>query len=546
MPTTMTITTRPSQTPHITHAKDVGSVAPMTTTQRASLDTPTTMTALPMQAPTSTKPALGQATVIGAGPTGLAQAALLLKRAKDVGLTHLTVVEKRTAYTRGVGLFFRQQTLDALRWLDKDSFAELEKRSGLTGKHGYTQHRLGPHRQIASSDLRERIEASGTRFQKTVLDPNRHMADVADDMFQASPRAIITMRDLEEVLFDALPRLAKEAGVTLSVRRGVEANVKADAVDPSLMNVTLAGNETLPKQGLVLLTEGSGARVRSGLTTSPTVQATGPAQRFLVVGLPGHASAPPTSAENRTAFGVWTDPATGDKHRVRIGQGKNAGNGVRWTTVSVPDAVTFDTSTPQARQASQDAFFNRYAALVDATIKPDDDSRAGLAPISGTLVDSAVYGDNLVFAGDAVGTNHFKAAGGAATGITTHVASLNRFLDTMVHGTPRAAALAQLDHDLRASTLAWALHGLPEFTGDPWTLRERYLPKNLVEPLLPKHLLERYWPAQGGVPNDPKSPWHTWLNDAPAPVATPAQTATLLQSVQGSSAPVVTSAAWTT
>ncbi len=163
----------------------------------------------------------------------------------------------------------------------------------------------------------------------------------------------------------------------------------------------------------------------------------------------------------------------------------------------------------------------------DPTLKRD--LAPGVAKIGGAIVDHAVVGDNVVLAGDAVGTSHFKVAGGAATGITTHLASMNRFLDGVAQGQNRQLSLTQLDADLRASTLAWALHGLPEFTGDPWHLRERYLPKSLLAPLLPQALLERYWPASGGAPSDDASPWTPWFQGAAS--STPPGVSALMGSV---------------
>jgi 2-polyprenyl-6-methoxyphenol hydroxylase-like FAD-dependent oxidoreductase len=502
---------------------------------------------------------LGSACVVGGGPTGLAQAALLLKRAKDVGLTHLTVVEKREEATRPVGLFFRQATLDALSWLDAESYATLAKSSGLVGPDGKPQGfvgiRLGPGGEVVSETRRTPEHASPPRFVKTALDPAVPMAEVADAMFQAPTTVVVTMRELEDVLWASLPRLAAASGVTLDIRRGAEAEITpstspggAGAAPTDLVDVVIhdmhtvqrsgrqrrertGKTQTLKGQGLVIVTEGAGARVRSGLqdpqgAPAVTSTATAPSQRFVVAALEGKKHAGAVNIVNASS---WTNPKTGVAHNVRVSQGVHAENGLRWTTVSVPDEVEFDASDVAAHKRAVDDYFTQHARVVgDPTLKRD--FGPGVANISGAIVDHAVVGSNLVLAGDVVGTSHFKAAGGAATGITTHVASVSRFLDAVAQGQTRAVALAQLDRDLRTSTLAWALHGLPEFTGDPWQLRERYLPQTLLAPLLPPSLLERYWPASGGAPSDEASPWTAWFKGASPPPSslTPPEVSALL------------------
>ena len=78
--------------------------------------------------PLKAKP-IAKATIVGAGPAGLAQASLLVKRAKEIGLTELTIVELRSSYTRPVGLALRQMSLDALAWLNPHAHKALGIRS---------------------------------------------------------------------------------------------------------------------------------------------------------------------------------------------------------------------------------------------------------------------------------------------------------------------------------------------------------------------------------------------------------------------------------
>jgi hypothetical protein len=470
---------------------------------------------------------IGNATVVGGGPAGLAQAILLLKRAPEVGISRLTVVERREEYTRPVGLFFRAMTLDALVWLDEPAFRELERRAGMRGldgsPRGFLAQKLDASGKVISQTPRERDEASAARFARTALDPKRPIAAVADELFADSSVALLTMKDLEEVMWDALPRLAARSGVTLDLRRSWEAEIVEGDGEPCAACVVLhelaarsesdkrlartGKAESLPAQGLVVLTEGAAGRLR-GRLASTHVLSTGPSEKILAGSLQG---APEGASLSRGCIASFTDE-DGREHPVRVMRGCNGKNGVHWTVVGVPPPVVMDPTDATTHKRDVDEWFARYGGItgpmdLPVTFGPN------LGEVKGTLVDKAVRGENLVLCGDVVGTSHFSAGGGAATAVTTHVAAMSRFLDEVARGAPRQASLQKLDEDLRAASLTWALYGLPEFVGDPFALRQRYLPRALLEELLPPAYVARYWPVGGGAPTDEKSPWTAWFQE---------------------------------
>lgn len=560
-------------------AQDAGAVSAVAATHSKPGETPSrsTMREAPSEASLSSRARrLGAATVIGAGPAGLAQALLLLKRAPDTGLSRLTVVERRSEYTRPVSLFFRTLTLDALAWLDAEALRELERRSGMRADDGarrsLVSERLDEHGQVTQRLVRPAEEPSSRRFAARALDDTLPLADVADSLFRPASSCLVTMKDLEEVLWEALPRVAKKQGVTLDLRRGFEGEVveqtnapgepaggpgsRTDEAGPTAAVilhelvrkedggerrlVRSGKTEALPRQGLVVLTEGAAARVRGRLGAHQL--ATGPSERILAAGL--QAGGTGTSV-GRGGLATWTDPH-GEEHRVRFMRGSHGDSGLQWTVVGVPDAVELDATDAAAHARDLDAWLHRYGGLAGDIDLPLVFGPA-LGEVKGTLVDHAVRGENLVLCGDVVGTSHFSAGGGAATAMTTHVAAMNRFLDDVAAGAPRRASLRRLDDDLRTASLTWALYALPEYAGDPWELRERFLPRTLLEELLPARLVERYWPASGGAPTDEQSPWTSWFDkarqDAEATAALAAMDQALPPERRRAEAPV-TASAW--
>ena len=451
---------------------------------------------------------LGDVTIVGAGPAGLAQAALLIKRAREVGLGKLTLVERRPDYTRPVGLFLKQITLDALRWLDDDAWQTLAGRTG----------RLDAYSEPDAARYAERV-ASGEL-----------VADLAHDMLSAKPAALVTIKELEATLRDAVVRAADAHGVDLDLRLGWDAVVHADDGD-DVVKVTLqqvaaqdkdgarvfaaVGDPVaLPPQGLVLLTEGAAATLRGGIP-DVTARATAPKERSFGVALQG--DVPPGGGDTWSKV-AWADYVLDDGavEKIKVVRGVNGTNGVHWTVVGIPDQVTFDASDADAYARDVDAYVKKWAAAAGPVDLPITFGPV-LARVDGSLVDRAVPCANLVMCGDVVGTSHFGAAGGTATAVTTHVAAMQRFLDDVAVGAPRGAALSRLDGDLRAATLTWSLFGLKIFRGDPFELRARFLPKAFLEELLPPRIVERYWPADGGAPTDPQSPWATWFARAAKP-----------------------------
>lgn len=566
----------PAPPPH-----DAGAVSAVASTRPGAGEAPTRSATRETtgEASLSSRPRrLGAATIVGAGPAGLAQALLLLKRAPDTGLSRLTVVERRSEYTRPVSLFFRTLTLDALAWLDEEALRELERRSGMRADdgapRGIVSERIDASGRATQRVVREAEDPSSRRFEERALDDSLPIADVADSLFRPASSCLITMKDLEEVLWEALPRVAKKQGVALDLRRGWEAEVveqvreqaggkagetageKAAAEGPTAALilhelvrkedggerrlVRSGKKEALPHQGLVVLTEGAAARVRGRLGGHQV--ATGPSERILAAGLQGEATG---TSIGRGGFATWTDEH-GEDHRVRFMRGCHGENGLQWTVVGVPEGVEMDATDAAAHARDVDAWLHRYGSLAGDVDLPVVFGPA-LGEVKGTLVDQAVRGDNLVLCGDVVGTSHFSAGGGAATALTTHVVAMNRFLDDVAAGAPRQASLRRLDDDLRTASLTWALYALPEYAGDPWELRERFLPRKLLEELLPARLVERYWPASGGAPTDEQSPWTSWFDkaraDAEATAALAAMDQALPPDARRAEAPV-TASAW--
>lgn len=506
----------------------------------SSFEAAATPTPTPTRTPTP-KTAIGTATVVGAGPAGLAQASLLLKRAKEIGLSELTVVELRGAYTRPVGLAFRQMNLDALAWLNPTAHKELVALSGLEQKPFID----GRDPNVDAGDAQ--------RFQRERLDDTRaSVAQHAQAMMSQKTMSIVTLRDVEDCYWKGLEQLARENGVTLRKLRERDVDVSKDEAGNVHVTTMLRDGkdkQTLPPQDLVLVAQGVNCAVRKKLNT-PTAEAASPADRFIAAVM---SEAPKTSGPAHTAYreDVVVDDKTGETQTVRLVRGVHARNGGHWCLAQVPDSVTFTESIDQIPQAERDRLrrivepklklSGRAAGVTDADLVAQkvaeeveayfraQHAKTGASDLPLTYgptlfslqakhFSTALLGNNCVSVGDAVGTSHFNVSGGAATGVTTHTLALDRYLTARAHGQANRDALVELDRDLQQATLVWQLFGITQFEGEPKELRDTFYPRDKLAKVLPADVLELYWPQDGSLPKS--GPWHAWLAK-PAAVAAP-------------------------
>jgi hypothetical protein len=76
---------------------------------------------------------------------------------------------------------------------------------------------------------------------------------------------------------------------------------------------------------------------------------------------------------------------------------------------------------------------------------------------------TAVKGQNVIFAGDAVGNAHFLTSGGVMTAAVPHVFALEKLLANLADGVPRRRALDRYDKWTLAATKAWLKLGFKQF-----------------------------------------------------------------------------------
>lgn len=485
--------------------------------------------------------AIAKATIVGAGPAGLAQASLLLKRAKEIGLTELTIVELRSSYTRPVGLALRQMSLDALAWLNPDAHKALVKKSGLDGGTPFIDGRdASVDAGSAQRFDQERVHASGDS-----------VAAHAQAMMSQKTMALVTLSDVEQCYWSGLEKLASSAGVKLRKVREHDVDVSKDATSGTVsiaftpMGVldkgerkAVGAQEKLAAQDLVIVAQGVNCAVRRKLDT-PGGETASPADRFIaaVFSEPGKESG---SARSVYREDVVVDTSTGETQTVRLVRGVHARNGSHWCLAQVPESLKFTESIDALSQAERARLRAVVAprvqkqgrAVVDADLvgqKVAEEAEAyfkqqhaktgtvdlpitygpSLFSMQAKRFSTTLLGANCVAVGDAVGTSHFNVSGGAATGVTTHTLALDRFLTARARGADANEAMQSLDRDLQQATLVWQLFGITQFEGDPRELRDTFYARERLAKLLPPDVLEQYWPRDGSLPSS--GPWHEWL-----------------------------------
>lgn len=496
------------------------------------------MAPLPNSTTTTTK--LARATVVGAGPTGLAQAALLLRRAKAIGLTDLTVVEQRGRYTRPVALSLRQINFDALKWLNPAACAELQRRANLVPRDDEKGFLDAVHFDRSAggfvmSDKPAGLEPDGARYKAVLDDAATSVAAHAHAMMEAPTIGVVTLQELEDIFWRGLATLATSQGVTLHVKREHAAVLDKDAAGDVVVAVTDNATQTtttLPPQDLVLVAQGGNSSGRKELGAATSTPAS-PTDWYVSGSLRDE-------AHDGVARGVYkevvvVDPQTKTATTQRFIRTVTP-NGNHWLLLQVPPHVRFtstlaeiaapdlarlralhadDVEVVKAKKNEEvDAWWRQQHAQTGPTHFP---SIFGpfLFPLQARAFDSVVLGNNCVAVGDSAGTSHFNVSAGAATGFTLHTLAVDRYLQARTSGTSPQAALAQLDVDVRQATLTWQLFGITQFEGDPATLARAFFPKEKLAELLPPSLVERYWPKDGVLDKETNKAWYRWFKHAP-------------------------------
>jgi 2-polyprenyl-6-methoxyphenol hydroxylase-like FAD-dependent oxidoreductase len=504
---------------------------------------------------------LERATVVGAGPTGLAQAALLLRRGKQLGLKELTIVEQRGAYTRPVALSLRQINFDALKWLNPAACAELQRRANLVPRdddQGFLDavHFDSDVGAFVMSDKPAGLKPDGARFAAKLAEGQKSVGEIAHEMMNAPTVGVVTLQELEDIFWRGLTLLATSQGVTLTVKREHEAHLAKDQSDAVSVAITDKGppplTSLLPPQDLVVVSQGGNSSARRELGQDASTPAS-PTDWYVSGALRDEAH------PKKVARGVYkeaavVDPKTGAVSTQRLVR-TTTPNGNHWLLAQVPHHVRFTSSLAEIPAAEQQrlraalatAHGQRAEDVADVDVvkaKKNEEVDAWwreqhaatgpvqlpsifgpfLFPLQGKRFDSCALGANCIAVGDSAGTSHFNVSAGAATGFTLHTLALDRYLQARSAGAPATQALQQLDVDVRAATLTWQLFGITQFEGDPATLAQTYYPKQQLEQLLPPSLVERYWPKSGAVDPTTNPAWHHWLNSKP-PELSPAQIA---------------------
>ncbi|MDP2342292.1 MAG: FAD-dependent monooxygenase [Deltaproteobacteria bacterium] len=539
---------------------------PVIATTPATTTTTTTTATVCAAPPGAVRAAvIERATVVGGGPTGLAQAALLMRRAKQIGLKELTIVELRGSYTRPVALGLRQINFDALKWLNPAACAELQRRANLEPRDDHKGFLDAVHFSeragaFVMSNKPAGLVPDGARYASKLDDKTTSVADLAHEMMSTPTIGVVTMKELEDIFWRGLTTLAASSGVKLTVKREHEATLSKDAagdVSVSLVSnaagaLSSSSSETLPAQDLVVVAQGgnSAARRQLGVDQSKPMSPTD----WYISGALTDTAKPGTVANSVYKEAVVVDPATGRSQTQRLIR-TTTPNGNHWMLLQVPDHVRFcssitdvaaadltrlraslalksgkpvaDVDVIKARKQEEiDGYWRKLHEQTGPTTQPAFFGPF-LFPLQARMFDTAALGNNAIAMGDSVGTSHFNVSAGAATGFTIHTLALDRYLSALSTGGSRGAALQVLDVELRQATMTWQLFGITQFEGDPRTLARSFFPKSVLDAILPPHIVERYWPKDGGVVDEALNPaWHKWLhkNDATAlpPTAIPA------------------------
>ncbi|HSI03395.1 MAG TPA: FAD-dependent monooxygenase, partial [Myxococcota bacterium] len=161
----------------------------------------------------------------------------------------------------------------------------------------------------------------------------------------------------------------------------------------------------------------------------------------------------------RRRYAELTNPKDGSLHGVRQVVLGSTTTPRLWVLVEVPLFVDLGNKEAVAN------YFHHHAALVVG--RPLLDARITWGPNAFTMQQfisaSAVKGENVIFAGDAVGNAHFLTSGGVMTATVPHVFALEKLLANLADGVPRTRALDRYNKWTLMATKAWLKLGFKEF-----------------------------------------------------------------------------------
>lgn len=459
---------------HSRHARTTGprGVAPV----RPSLLSPT---------------AVKNAVVVGAGPCGLLAALELVQNGASV-----TLIEQRQAYTRPIHWNVRA---DLLHRIAETCPGALEK----------VMAKLGPIESVENIDA-TRTNVTPEQLEKLQKDrPNRKFIagpdglkwqqkgarnDQAADaqlarfggmqMLTSPSIGQILTFDLENILFAELKRLAQlpENSNTprITILRGHRCELSPSPDKPGWSACTAyeiaeradaSGKKSLEPTGkrvplgtpdLVINSDGASSAMREAAGIAHTHVS--PATRYISasIAIPQISADAPNGGLARRRYAELVNPADGSVHGVRQVVLGITTAPRSWVLVEAPPFV--DLTTKEAA----DAFFYEHAARL-LGMSQDELRKAPITwgPNPFTMQQyisaTAVKGENVVFAGDAVGNAHFLTSGGVMTATVPHIRALEKLLANLADGVPRWLALDCYNRWTMAGTKAWLKLGHNEF-----------------------------------------------------------------------------------
>ncbi len=433
--------------------------------------------------------AVKNAVVVGAGPCGLLASLELVQNGASV-----TLVEQRNGYTRPIHWNVRADLLHRIAETCPGALQRVLERLGAIESAesiDATTTTLPPEKLEAlrkdKPQRRVTIGPSGLVLQQKGVaappaDAQRARFGGRTMLKSASVGQILTV-DLENILFGELERIAAQPkgdrpSVTILRNHRLELVDSADKKGFKACTAYEVTERTEPGGKAVFAA--TGKRIRLG-TPDLIVSCDGAnSQMRTMAGIARtHVSAPtrfiaasiasaaisaeaPHGGLARRRYAEVTNPEDGKVHGLRQVVLGITTAPQSWVLVEVPPWVDLTT-----KEATADFFYAHAAPVVGRSEAELRKLPVTWGPnpfgIQQYISATAVHGENVIFAGDAVGSAHFLTSGGVMVATVPHIFALEKLLANLADGVPRKIALDRYDRWALAGTKEWLRLGFGEF-----------------------------------------------------------------------------------